>query len=42
MGLPTGRESYGNGVTIVVVGVTPHLWKTGEPFTGRSVTGNWM
>jgi len=24
MGLPTGRESYGNGVSIVVVGVTPY------------------
>jgi len=23
-GLPTGRESYGNGATVVVVGVTPH------------------
>ena len=23
-GLPTGREPYGNGATIVVVGVTPH------------------
>ena len=22
--MPTGRESYGNGVSIVVVGVTPH------------------
>lgn len=24
MGLPKGRESYGNGVLIVVVEVTPH------------------
>lgn len=24
MGLPNGRESYGNGVLILVVGVTPH------------------
>lgn len=24
-GLPTGRESYGNGATVVVVGVTSHL-----------------
>ena len=24
MGSPTGRESYGDGVLIVVVGVTPH------------------
>jgi len=24
MGLPNGRESYGDGVPIVVVGVTPH------------------
>ena len=24
MGLPTGRESYGDGVPIVVVGVTSH------------------
>ena len=23
-GLPTGREPYGDGVLIVVVGVTPH------------------
>ncbi len=23
-GLPTGCESYGNGVLVVVVGVTPH------------------
>ena len=27
MGLPKGRESYGNGVLIVVVGVTPHQGK---------------
>jgi len=24
MGWPTGRESYGHGVLVVVVGVTPH------------------
>ena len=24
MGLPTGRQSYGNGALIVVVGVSPH------------------
>ena len=24
MGLPTGREFYGDGVLIVVVGITPH------------------
>jgi hypothetical protein len=24
MGLPKGRESYGDGVPIVIVGVTPH------------------
>ncbi len=24
MGLPNGRESYGNGVLVVIVGVTSH------------------
>jgi hypothetical protein len=38
MGWPTGRESYGHRVRIVVVGVTPHQGD-GNTVTGRSRTG---
>lgn len=35
MGLPTGRESYGDGVPIVVVGVTPHQGKRESRLQGE-------
>jgi hypothetical protein len=32
MGLPKGRESYGNGVPVVVSGVTTRsIWRPGKP-----------
>ena len=35
MGLPKGRESYGNGVLIVVVGVMPHQGKRENRLQGE-------
>jgi hypothetical protein len=35
MGLPKGRESYGDGVLIVVVGVTPHQGKRESRLQGE-------
>lgn len=35
MGLPKGRESYGDGVPIVVVGVTPHRGKRESRLQGE-------
>jgi hypothetical protein len=35
MGLPQGRESYGDGVPIVVVGVTPHQGKRESRLQGQ-------
>jgi hypothetical protein len=35
MGLPKGRESYGDGVLIVVVGVTPHQGKRESRLQGK-------
>ncbi len=40
MGSPTGREPQGDGVPVVVVGVTTHQGGTGEPSTGRRGTGD--
>jgi hypothetical protein len=38
-GLPTGREPYGNGNSIVVGGVTPTQRRSGKPTTGRRELG---
>lgn len=35
MGLPNGRESYGDGVLIVVVGVMPHQGKRESRLQGE-------
>ena len=40
VGSPTGRESYGDGVPVVVVGVTTHLRRAGKPSTGQRGTGD--
>ena len=38
-GLPTGRELYGNGNSIVVGGITPTHQRSGKPTTGRRELG---
>jgi hypothetical protein len=38
-GYPTGREAYGYGVLVVVVGVTTHQGVRNKPHTGRRGTG---
>ena len=40
--MPKGRESYGDGVPIVVVGVCDPPGRTRESSTGRSGTGDLM
>jgi len=46
MGLPTGRESYGNGVPVVVSGVTTRsIWRPGKPDHRaklRRLTRRWI
>src|SRR3989440_12329295 len=38
-GSPTGRETYGDGDSIVVGGVTPTKVRLGKPTTGRRESG---
>src|SRR5205085_3208946 len=39
MGSPTRREPHGDGVTVVVAGVTTWKARLGKPVVGRRVTG---
>src|SRR5438477_10016317 len=41
-GSPAGREPQGDGVPIVVVGVTDPPRRAGKPPTGRRGTGDWV
>ncbi len=40
VGSPKGREPYGDGVPVVVAGVTPPKWRPGKPSTGRRGPGD--